>query len=106
MDKLFDLGGKTALITGGSRGLGREMALAFADHGADVIVTSRKLDNCESVAAEDSLISIESSSSKLTKSCSALGESIPRSATRFISGLISAASTPLKRANTPSATCF
>ena len=52
MDKLFDLGGKTALITGGSRGLGREMALAFADHGADVIVTSRKLPNCESVAAE------------------------------------------------------
>ena len=52
MDKLFDLTGKTALITGGSRGLGREMALAFADHGADVIVTSRKLDNCEQVAAE------------------------------------------------------
>ncbi len=52
MDKLFDLSGKTALVTGGSRGLGREMALAFADHGADVIVTSRKLPNCEGVAAE------------------------------------------------------
>ena len=52
MDKLFDLTGKTALITGGSRGLGREMALAFADHGTDVIITSRKLDNCEEVAAE------------------------------------------------------
>jgi NAD(P)-dependent dehydrogenase (short-subunit alcohol dehydrogenase family) len=47
----FDLTGKVALITGGSRGLGREMALAFADAGADVIVSSRKLENCEEVAA-------------------------------------------------------
>ncbi len=49
---LFSLEGKTALVTGGSRGLGREMALAFADHGADVIVASRKLENCETVADE------------------------------------------------------
>jgi len=47
---LFDLSGKTALITGGSRGLGHEMALAFADAGADVIVASRKLENCEEAA--------------------------------------------------------
>jgi NAD(P)-dependent dehydrogenase (short-subunit alcohol dehydrogenase family) len=46
----FDLSGKVALITGGSRGLGREMALAFASAGADVIVASRKLENCEAVA--------------------------------------------------------
>ena len=51
-NELFDLTGKVALITGGSRGLGREMALAFADAGADVIIASRKLDECEKVAAE------------------------------------------------------
>jgi NAD(P)-dependent dehydrogenase (short-subunit alcohol dehydrogenase family) len=49
---LFDLTGKVALITGGSRGLGREMALAFARAGADVIVTSRKMDACRAVAAD------------------------------------------------------
>lgn len=49
---LFDLTGKVALITGGSRGLGREMALAFADAGADVIVSSRKAQACEAVVAE------------------------------------------------------
>ena len=49
---LFDLSGKVAIVTGGSRGLGRQMVLAFAEHGADVVIASRKLDNCESVAAE------------------------------------------------------
>ena len=49
---LFELTGKVAIVTGGSRGLGREMALAFADHGADVVVASRKVENCEVVADE------------------------------------------------------
>lgn len=49
---LFSLTDKTAIVTGGSRGLGREMALAFAEHGADVIIASRKQENCESVADE------------------------------------------------------
>jgi len=49
---LFDLRGKVALVTGGSRGLGREMSLAFAAAGADVVVASRKLDSCKETAAE------------------------------------------------------
>lgn len=49
---LFDLGGKVALITGGSRGLGRRMALAFADHGADIAIASRKIEPCRDVARE------------------------------------------------------
>ena len=52
MTDLFSLEGKTAIITGGSRGLGREMALAFAAHGADIVVASRKVENCETVANE------------------------------------------------------
>lgn len=52
VDPLFDLTGKTALVTGGSRGLGREMVLAFAARGADVVIASRKLENCELVADE------------------------------------------------------
>ena len=48
----FDLTGRVAVITGGSRGLGREMALAFAHAGADVVIASRKLAACEAVAEE------------------------------------------------------
>lgn len=50
--ELFDLTGKVALVTGGSRGLGREMALAFARAGADIVIASRKLDACLETAAE------------------------------------------------------
>ena len=52
MSDRFDLTGKVALVTGGSRGLGRSMTLAFAEHGADVVITSRKAEICEEVAEE------------------------------------------------------
>ena len=48
----FSLRGKVALVTGGSRGLGREMVLAFAKAGADVAITSRKQEACDELAAE------------------------------------------------------
>jgi NAD(P)-dependent dehydrogenase (short-subunit alcohol dehydrogenase family) len=48
----LDATGKVAIVTGGSKGLGRAMALGFAEAGADVVVASRKLDACEAVAAE------------------------------------------------------
>lgn len=51
-DPLFDFTGKIILVTGGSRGLGYQMVKAFAERGAVIIVASRKLDNCEAVAAE------------------------------------------------------
>jgi NAD(P)-dependent dehydrogenase (short-subunit alcohol dehydrogenase family) len=52
LDPLFDLSGRVALVTGGSRGLGYQIVRAFAAHGADVIIASRKVDNCETVAEE------------------------------------------------------
>jgi NAD(P)-dependent dehydrogenase (short-subunit alcohol dehydrogenase family) len=54
--ELFDLSGRIALVTGGTRGLGRAMLLGFAHAGADVIVSSRKQDACERVAEEVSAL--------------------------------------------------
>jgi len=48
----FSLEGKAAMVTGGSRGIGKATALSFAEAGADVIVTSRKLPDLELVAEE------------------------------------------------------
>ncbi len=48
---LFDLTGKSAIITGSSRGIGRAIAEAFADHGAKVTISSRKEGPCAEVAA-------------------------------------------------------
>lgn len=49
--KLFDLSGRIALVTGASRGIGEAVAKTLATYGAHVIVSSRKADTCESVAA-------------------------------------------------------
>ncbi len=50
MSQLFDLSGKVAVITGSSKGIGRSIAEAMADHGARVVISSRKYDACEEVA--------------------------------------------------------
>jgi hypothetical protein len=52
IQKLFDLTGKTALITGGSRGLGLQMAHALGEAGAKIMLSSRKADDLEQAAAE------------------------------------------------------
>jgi NAD(P)-dependent dehydrogenase (short-subunit alcohol dehydrogenase family) len=51
-DQLFDLTDRVVLITGGSRGLGREMAFGAARCGADVIIASRNFDTCVATAKE------------------------------------------------------
>jgi NAD(P)-dependent dehydrogenase (short-subunit alcohol dehydrogenase family) len=49
---LNDLTGKVAVVTGGSRGIGRAIAQTLAEAGADVVIASRKLDSCAAAAAE------------------------------------------------------
>jgi NAD(P)-dependent dehydrogenase (short-subunit alcohol dehydrogenase family) len=51
MDNLFDLSGKVALVTGSSKGIGRAIVERMAQHGARVVVSSRKADICDEVAA-------------------------------------------------------
>jgi len=50
VDRLFDISGRVALVTGGGRGLGRHIALGLAEAGADVVVASRKLEACRETA--------------------------------------------------------
>jgi NAD(P)-dependent dehydrogenase (short-subunit alcohol dehydrogenase family) len=52
VSQLFDLSGKTALVTGGSRGLGLQMAHALGEAGARIMLTSRKAEDLEQAAAE------------------------------------------------------
>ncbi|MCU0275206.1 MAG: SDR family oxidoreductase [Acidimicrobiales bacterium] len=50
--EMLDQTGKVVVVTGGSRGIGRALVQGFAAAGADVVIASRKLDNCEALAAE------------------------------------------------------
>jgi len=52
MKHLFDLTGKTAVVTGGSKGIGKAICQALAAHGANVIVASRKIEACQAVVDE------------------------------------------------------
>ena len=50
--KLFDLTGKTAIVTGGGKGIGRQLAQGLAEAGADIVVCARQAERCEQAAAE------------------------------------------------------
>ncbi len=59
VQKLFDLSGRVAIVTGGATGLGLQMATAFAEAGANVVITSRKKENCEAAAAGIAKLGVE-----------------------------------------------
>jgi NAD(P)-dependent dehydrogenase (short-subunit alcohol dehydrogenase family) len=52
MTGLFDLGGKTAIVTGGGKGIGRQMAEGLAQAGANLVLCARKAERCEQAASE------------------------------------------------------
>ena len=58
--ELFSLKGKTAIVTGGGRGLGEQIAIAFAEAGANVVVCSRKVENCIEVSEKLKQLGVES----------------------------------------------
>ncbi|WP_153125126.1 SDR family oxidoreductase [Peribacillus tepidiphilus] len=60
VNELFDLSGKVALVTGGGRGLGEQIAKGFAEAGANVVVCSRNEEACKEVSEELRKIGVES----------------------------------------------
>jgi len=57
--ELFDLKGEVAIVTGGSMGLGRQMAFGLAEAGANVVICARKLERCETTAKEIETLGIK-----------------------------------------------
>lgn len=69
-EKLFDLTGRVALVTGGSRGLGKAMARAYAEHGAAIMICSRNAEELEAAAkeiGEDLAVRVEWMTADLSK---------------------------------------
>ncbi|WP_144481049.1 SDR family oxidoreductase [Cytobacillus oceanisediminis] len=60
VSKLFSLKGKVAIVTGGGRGLGEQIAVGFAEAGANVVVCSRRVEACEEVSQKLKEIGVES----------------------------------------------
>jgi NAD(P)-dependent dehydrogenase (short-subunit alcohol dehydrogenase family) len=60
VQQLFDLSGKVAIVTGGATGLGRQMADALAECGADVVVCARNAERCERAAVELEALGVRS----------------------------------------------
>ena len=59
VQELFDLSGKTAIVTGGGTGIGRQMAEALAELGANLVLCARKVERCEQAAAELSELGVK-----------------------------------------------
>ncbi len=49
---MFDLSGRVAIVTGGGRGIGKFIATGLAEAGANIVIASRKIENCEKTAGE------------------------------------------------------
>jgi gluconate 5-dehydrogenase len=62
---LFDLSGKTAIVTGGGRGIGRFIAQGLAEAGADIVIASRKIENCQKAADEIKSLGVKTMAVKL-----------------------------------------